>query len=70
MIIEILVFVLTFIIGYLFYLHKLAEDTFRKWDVKFVPCWPIFGNAYNSAVMKKHVLEDLDAVYRAFPNEK
>lgn len=70
MIAEILVFVITLLIVYSFHLHKLAKDTFRKCDVKFVPCWPIFGNAYKSTVMKRHIFEDLDGVYRAFPDEK
>lgn len=70
MIAEIIVFIITFIVVYFFYLHKVAKDTFINYDVKFVPCWPIFGNAYNSTMMKKHIFEDVDAVYRAFPDEK
>ncbi|XP_026324726.1 probable cytochrome P450 9f2 isoform X2 [Hyposmocoma kahamanoa] len=70
MITEILVFTLTFIVGYFFYLHKLATNRFKQCDVKFVPCWPIFGNVFYSAIMKKHILEDINAVYTAFPNEK
>lgn len=70
MIAELLVFLITFLVVFVFYLHKLTKDTFRKWGVKFVPCWPIFGNGFNSTMMKKHMSEDLDAVYRAFPDEK
>lgn len=70
MIIEILIFIVTFIVVYFFYLHKLAKDTFRKRDVKFLPGWPVFGNAYYSTMMKKHIIEDIDTVYKAFPDEK
>lgn len=70
MITEIIVFTLTFIVGYFFYLHKLATNRFKQCGVKFVPCWPIFGNVFYSAMMKKHILEDINAVYKAFPNEK
>ncbi|XP_026323904.1 cytochrome P450 9e2-like [Hyposmocoma kahamanoa] len=70
MIAELLVFLITFLVVYFVYFHKLAKDKFRNCDVKFVPCWPVFGNARNSTVMKRHIFEDLDAVYRAFPDEK
>lgn len=70
MIIEILIFLITFVVGYFIYLHKLAKDYFKKGDVKFVPCWPVFGNAYKSTVMKNHLIDDIDAVYRAFPDER
>lgn len=70
MIAEIFIFLITFIGAYFIYLHKLAVDKFKRNDVKFVPCWPIFGNAYNSTMTKKHIIEDIDAIYRAFPDEK
>lgn len=70
MIVELVVFFTTFLVVYFIYLHKLAKDFFRKCDVQFIPGWPIFGNAYHSTVMKRHIFDDLDAVYRAFPDEK
>lgn len=70
MIAEIIVFLITFIFAYFIYLHKLATGKFKKYDIKFVPCWPLFGNAYNSTMTKKHMIDDIDAVYRAFPDEK
>ncbi|XP_026324723.1 cytochrome P450 9e2-like [Hyposmocoma kahamanoa] len=70
MIVEILVFLITFIAVFIIYIHKQAKDKFRQYDVKFMPCWPIFGNTYNSIMAKKHMYEDIDAVYKAFPDEK
>lgn len=70
MFVELIIFLLTFLVVYFVYLHKLAKDRFKKCDVKFVPSWPVFGNAFNSTLAKKHIFEDIDAVYRAFPDEK
>lgn len=70
MIIEIIVFIITFVVGFFFYIHKLAQDRFKKYDVKVLPCWPLVGNVYNSSMQKNHFCEDIDAVYRAFPDEK
>lgn len=70
MFVELLIFLLTFLIAYYLYFYYKIHDFFKKRDVKFVPGIPMFGNVFQSSILKKHLWEDVDAVYRAFPDEK
>ncbi|KAL0841593.1 hypothetical protein ABMA28_015252 [Loxostege sticticalis] len=70
MLTEILVFIVTALVGYYLYVYKKIHNFFKERDVKFLPGVPFFGNAFNSTVLRKHMIEDLDAVYKAFPGER
>ncbi|XP_049869526.1 cytochrome P450 9e2-like [Pectinophora gossypiella] len=70
MIIEILIFLLTSLLGFFVYSHWNATNYFKKRGVKCLPGVPIFGNAFNSTVAKKHIVDDLNNVYKAFPGER
>ncbi|XP_059051536.1 probable cytochrome P450 9f2 [Achroia grisella] len=70
MIAEIIIFIVTTVFFYILYVHKKIHYFFKERDVKFLPGVPMFGNMYQSTVGKKHYLEDLAAVYTAFPDEK
>ncbi|XP_028157826.1 probable cytochrome P450 9f2 isoform X2 [Ostrinia furnacalis] len=70
MITEILIFIITTLIGYYLYVYKKIHNHFKERDVKFLPGVPFFGNAFNSIVLRKHLIDDLYAVYKAFPGER
>ncbi|XP_045448629.1 cytochrome P450 9e2-like [Melitaea cinxia] len=70
MIVEIIIFLLTTLLIYFIYVHKWIHKYFDKRDIKYVPGVPIFGNTFKSTFAFKHIVEDIDAVYKAFPNEK
>ncbi|VVC86598.1 unnamed protein product [Leptidea sinapis] len=46
------------------------KNFFTENGLKYKPFYPIFGNNLQSTFKQKHMVEDLDEVYRAFPNEK
>ncbi|XP_047024646.1 cytochrome P450 9e2-like [Helicoverpa zea] len=70
MIFEIVIFLLTFLLGYYFYSYKQVHNYFKQRDVKFLPGIPIFGNILGTTLTTKHFLDDMTAVYDAFPDEK
>nr|QLI62188.1 cytochrome P450 39 [Streltzoviella insularis] len=70
MIIEIIIFLVTSIVAYSLYSYKKYHNYFKQRDVKYLPGIPIFGNAFKSTFLFKHLWEDIDEIYRAFPNEK
>ncbi|XP_059051538.1 cytochrome P450 9e2-like isoform X2 [Achroia grisella] len=67
---ELIIFIITTLLFYYIYVYKKIHYFFRNKDVKFLPGVPIFGNMYDSTFGKKHYIEDLETVYKAFPNEK
>ncbi|CAH2037138.1 unnamed protein product, partial [Iphiclides podalirius] len=38
--------------------------------LKYNPGVPIFGNILRSTFLKRHLVEDIDAIYKEFPNER
>ncbi|XP_059051539.1 probable cytochrome P450 9f2 [Achroia grisella] len=70
MIAELVIFLITTLLFYYLYVYKKIHYFFRQKGVKFLPGIPLFGNMYYSFITKKHFIEDLDTVYRAFPDEK
>nr|QLI62176.1 cytochrome P450 27 [Streltzoviella insularis] len=70
MIAEILVFVLTTLLVYILYTYKNFHYYLDQRGVKYMPGLPLFGNIYKSMFMRRHMWEDFDAVYKAFPNER
>ncbi|XP_052750676.1 cytochrome P450 9e2-like isoform X1 [Galleria mellonella] len=70
MIAEILIFLVTTLLFYILFVYKKTHYFFEKKGLKYLPGIPMFGNMYHSTVGTKHYLEDLDVVYRAFPDEK
>ncbi|CAH2106044.1 unnamed protein product [Euphydryas editha] len=70
MIVEIIIFLLTSLVFYFIYIHKCIHRYFDKMGIKYVPGVPIFGNVFKSTFTLKHFVEDLDAVYKAYPDEK
>ncbi|CAG9584936.1 unnamed protein product [Danaus chrysippus] len=70
MIIEIVVLILTALIVYFIYIHKSIHKYFDDRGIKYLPGVPFFGNNLRSSFLKSHVLEDLEAVYNAFPEER
>ncbi|XP_013146951.1 PREDICTED: probable cytochrome P450 9f2 [Papilio polytes] len=70
MIVEILIFLFTSLIVYCIYVHKSIHYLYKKRGLKYIPGVPLFGNAFNSTIRKKHFVEDIDAIYKQFPDEK
>ncbi|XP_013172507.1 PREDICTED: probable cytochrome P450 9f2 [Papilio xuthus] len=70
MIIEMLIFLVTLLIVYCIYVHKSIHYLYKKRGIKYIPGVPIFGNALKSTFRKKHFVEDIDAVYKKFPDER
>ncbi|CAH0397734.1 unnamed protein product [Chilo suppressalis] len=70
MLTEILIFALTSILAYYWYVYKKIHNHFKERDVKFLPGIPVFGNAYKSTCLKRHLMYDLEEVYTAFPDER
>nr|XP_026493625.1 probable cytochrome P450 9f2 [Vanessa tameamea] len=70
MIVEIVIFLLTSLAGYFLYRHKWVHRYFEEKGVKYVAGIPVFGNVFKSTFQYKHLFDDLDAVYKAFPDEK
>ncbi|KAJ0177473.1 hypothetical protein K1T71_007482 [Dendrolimus kikuchii] len=70
MISEILIFLLTTVLTYYLYVYKKIHWHFDKNGVKYLPGWPIFGNIIKNTFMKRHLIEEIDEVYRAFPDER
>ncbi|KAJ0177476.1 hypothetical protein K1T71_007485 [Dendrolimus kikuchii] len=70
MIIEILIFILTTLLTYYLYVYKKIHWYFDERGVKYLPGWPVFGNVIKNTFVKRHIIEDIDEVYRAFPDEK
>lgn len=70
MIIEIFIFIVTTLLTYYLYVYKKIHWHFDERGIKYLPGWPIFGNIIKNSFMKRHIIEDLDEVYKAFPDEK
>lgn len=70
MLLEILLFLLTTVIVYYVYVYKQMNNFFKRRGVKFLPGIPFFGNMYNTAFLKKHFVDEMQAVHDAFPDEK
>ncbi|CAG9785965.1 unnamed protein product [Diatraea saccharalis] len=70
MLTEILLFILTAIIGYYWYIYKKIHNRYKDRDVKFLPGVPVFGNALQYTLLKRHMVYDFDEVYKAFPQER
>ncbi|XP_013172506.1 PREDICTED: probable cytochrome P450 9f2 [Papilio xuthus] len=70
MIVEILIFILTSILVYFIYTYKRVHYYFEEKGLKYNPGVPIFGNIIRSTFLRKHFVEDIDTIYKEFPNEK
>ncbi|CAB3253033.1 unnamed protein product [Arctia plantaginis] len=70
MLFEIIILVLTTIVGYYLYAYKRIHTHFKQRGVKFIPGVPLFGNVLGLTFLKKHFFDELDDVYNAFPNER
>ncbi|KOB66563.1 Cytochrome P450 [Operophtera brumata] len=70
MIIEIIIFVITTILAYYFYVHKKIQMTLRRKGIKYLPGLPFFGNILKSTFLRRHVLDDIEEIYKAFPEER
>lgn len=70
MIVEILVFIVTTLLVYYMYIYKKIHYFFDSRGVKYLPGWPVFGNVLKSTFLRRHITEDIDEVYRAFPDER
>ncbi|CAK1596576.1 unnamed protein product [Parnassius mnemosyne] len=70
MIVEILIFILTTLIVYFIYTYKRIHKYFDERDLRYNPGVPIFGNVLKSTLLRRHIVEDIDAIYKEFPNEK
>ncbi|KAL4714908.1 hypothetical protein ACJJTC_014279 [Scirpophaga incertulas] len=70
MLVELLIFLFTFLLGYFLYNNYKVHKTLLKKDVKFIPGLPIYGNTYLTTHNKKHMSDEITEIYNAFPNEK
>ncbi|CAH1645291.1 unnamed protein product [Spodoptera littoralis] len=70
MITEVITYLLSFLILYVIFEFKKIHYNFKKHGIKFKAGYPIFGNTFNSTFLFKHLIEDIDAVYTAFPEER
>ncbi|XP_052750669.1 probable cytochrome P450 9f2 [Galleria mellonella] len=70
MFVELAIFIISSLFFYYLYVHKKIHNFFVKRGVKFLPGIPMFGNVCNSLFTTKHFIEDLEIVYRAFPDER
>ncbi|KAJ0177474.1 hypothetical protein K1T71_007483 [Dendrolimus kikuchii] len=70
MITEIVIFLLITILTYYLYVYKKIHWHYDRCGVKYLPGWPIFGNIIKNTFMKRHIIEEIDEVYRAFPDER
>ncbi|XP_026729522.1 cytochrome P450 9e2-like [Trichoplusia ni] len=70
MITELLLYLLIAIIIYHVFEYFRMQFHYDKWGVRYKPGIPLFGNTFCSIFGMRHFIEDMDAVYKAFPNEK
>ncbi|VVC86596.1 unnamed protein product [Leptidea sinapis] len=70
MFIELCVFLTSAFTLYVLYNHTRLKNFFNENGVKYKPFYPILGNTLQSTIKQKHLVEEIDEVYRAFPNEK
>ncbi|CAD0199579.1 unnamed protein product [Chrysodeixis includens] len=70
MILEILIFLVTTIVGYYLWSYKQLHKYFEERGIKYVPGIPLFGNSFKSTFVKRHIFYDLMDVYTAYPDEK
>lgn len=70
MFIEIVIFVITAILTYYIYVNKKIQYHFEKNGVRYVRGAPIFGNVFLSTLLKRSIVEDIDVVYKAFPEDR
>nr|QEL53085.1 cytochrome P450 CYP9A104 [Mythimna separata] len=70
MILEILLFLLTTLVGYFIYSYTQMNQFFKRRGVKHFPGVPFFGNMYDTTFLKKHFLDEIQVIHDAFPDEK
>ncbi|CAK1547399.1 unnamed protein product [Leptosia nina] len=70
MFIEAIIFLVTAIVTYVLYTHNRLKNYFDARGIKYDPGVPLLGNTCGSTFKKKHITEDIDAIYKQFPNEK
>ncbi|KAG6460655.1 probable cytochrome P450 9f2 [Manduca sexta] len=70
MLIELLIFLVTSLLAYYVYVYKKIHWHYDNRGLKYIPGVPIFGNVLKSTFLRRHMFEDLDAVYKEFPDEK
>jgi hypothetical protein len=68
--VEIIIFFFTFLCGYYWIIYKRVHSHFNDRDVRYLPGVPILGNSLKCTFMQRHIIEDLDEVYKAFPDER
>lgn len=61
---------LSLLFVYILYLYKKMHYTFDKNGIKYLKGLPLFGNTFNSTLLLKHTVQDMDVVYKAFPEER
>ncbi|CAH0579520.1 unnamed protein product [Chrysodeixis includens] len=70
MITELLIYLLVVIIIYHIFEYMKIQFHYDKCGIRYKPGVPIFGNTFSSIFGRRHFIDDLDAVYKAFPNDK
>ncbi|KAL0841595.1 hypothetical protein ABMA28_015254 [Loxostege sticticalis] len=70
MIIEIIIFLVTFVVAYFLWRQKKVHDFLRERDVKFMPGYPFYGNTYGSMSDKRHMVDEIIEIYNKFPEER
>nr|AJN91173.1 cytochrome P450 monooxygenase CYP9G18 [Cnaphalocrocis medinalis] len=70
MLTEILIFLLTTILGYFLYVYKKIHRKYDESGVKYLPGLPFFGNTIRSTFLWSHIIDDIETVYKAFPKER
>ncbi|CAG9785968.1 unnamed protein product [Diatraea saccharalis] len=70
MLVEIVIFLLTFVLAYFYYTYYRIHKFLRQKDVKFIPGLPVYGNALESMNNRKHMMDEIVEIYNAFPNER
>ncbi|XP_060802800.1 probable cytochrome P450 9f2 [Amyelois transitella] len=70
MFVEILIFILTFLLSYYIYVWQKIHKFFESNCVKYVKGVPVFGNVMKSTLMRRHLAEDAEEVYMAYPDER
>ncbi|XP_041978557.1 cytochrome P450 9e2-like [Aricia agestis] len=70
MFVTLLAVTISTILIYVIYKYKAAHNYFEKHGLKYKAGIPVFGNSCKSTFYKRHTFEDIDEIYRAFPDEK
>jgi hypothetical protein len=70
MLVEIIIFLFTSLVAYYWIVHKRIQSHFNESDVRYLPGVPVLGNSFKSNFVKRHMFEDINEVYEAFPDER